>query len=58
MLLAVIIAVTLIGFYVALLVGLYHPGADGQVRAWNYPETLVYRDGESWAIRDERDKRG
>jgi hypothetical protein len=55
MLIAVIIAVTLIAFYAALLVGLYKPEPEGKVQALNYPETLVYNEGESWAIRDEDD---
>jgi hypothetical protein len=54
-LLACIIATTLVAFYIAVLVGLHKPEPEGQVRAWNYPETLVYRDGESWAVRDEED---
>lgn len=55
MVLAVIIAVTLIAVYVAVLVGLYRPGPEGQVQALNYPVTFVHNPGESWAVRDEGD---
>lgn len=53
MLLAVIIAITLIAFYTALIVGLALPKPEVQVRPLNYPDSLVYLGGESWAVRDE-----
>lgn len=56
MLLAVIIAITLIAFYTAMIVGLALPKPEVQVRSLNYPDTLVYRGGESWAIKEDWDE--
>lgn len=53
MLLATIIAVTLIAFYAALLVGLHKDEPQGTVNALNYPVTFVDGVGESWAVRDD-----
>jgi hypothetical protein len=55
MLFASIVAVTLIGFNVSLLAGLYREGLQGEVRALNYPTTFVHKPGESWAIREDED---
>lgn len=56
MLLATILAITLIAFYIAVLVGLHYDEGEYAVQALNYPVTFIHNSGESWAINELEDE--